>query len=78
FQTDTKADAEVVSMQTLRRIRETVDLPNVVIGGINQKTAGQFTKEVTDGLAVVSAIIAQADIRGAAQAMRRIFEENRA
>ena len=35
FQTDTKADAEVVSMQTLRRIRETVDLPNVVIGGIN-------------------------------------------
>lgn len=77
FQTDTKADAEVVSMQTLRRIRETVDLPNVVIGGINQKTAGQFTKEVTDGLAVVSAIIAQADIRGAAQAMRRIFEENR-
>lgn len=76
FATDTKKDAEVVSFETLMRIRQEVDLPNVVIGGINAITAPQFSKSVTDGLAVVSAIIAQPDIQAAARHLRAIFEGN--
>ena len=76
FATDTKKDAEVVSFETLMRIRQEVELPNVVIGGINETTAPQFSKSVTDGLAVVSAIIAQPDIQAAARHLRAIFEGN--
>lgn len=76
YATSTKEDAEVVSFETLQHIRQAVALPNVVIGGINEKTAPRFTKEVTDGLAVVSAILAQPDIKAAAQRLRAIFEGN--
>ncbi len=76
YATATKKDAEVVSFETLTRIRQEVDLPNVVIGGINEATAPRFTKRVTDGLAVVSAIIAQPDIQAAARHLRAMFEGN--
>ena len=76
FATSTKKDAEVVSFETLTRIRQEVELPNVVIGGINETTAPRFSKRVTDGLAVVSAIIAQPDIQAAARHLRAIFEGN--
>ena len=48
----------------------------MVIGGINETTAPRFSKRVTDGLAVVSAIIAQPDIQAAARHLRAIFEGN--
>ena len=76
FATSTKKDAQVVSFETLTRIRQEVELPNVVIGGINETTAPRFSKRVTDGLAVVSAIIAQPDIQAAARHLRAIFEGN--
>ena len=76
YVTATKKDAEVVSFETLTRIRQEVDLPNVVIGGINETTAPWFSKRVTDGLAVVSAIIAQPDIQAAARHLRAMFEGN--
>ncbi len=76
YATATKKDAEVVSFETLTRIRQEVDLPNVVIGGINETTAPRFSKQVTDGLAVVSAIIAQPDIQAAARHLRAMFEGN--
>ena len=76
YVTATKKDAEVVSFETLTRIRQEVDLPNVVIGGINETTAPRVSKRVTDGLAVVSAIIAQPDIQAAARHLRAMFEGN--
>ena len=59
----TATDADSVSMEELQKIRTAVSLPIVVIGGINKGNTGRFKPMGIDGLAVVSAIIAQSDIR---------------
>ncbi len=50
-----------------------VSLPIVVIGGINKGNAGRFKPMGIDGLAVVSAIIAQFDIKAAAAELKDLF-----
>jgi len=73
YATDTKNDADITTLEELRRIREAVSLPIVVIGGINLKTVPDFYGTGIDGLAVVSAIVAQEDIVGAAQRLKELF-----
>lgn len=73
FPTGTKIDANFVSMEELQKIRYAVDLPIVVIGGINKENAGMFHSAGIDGLAIVSAIIAQPDIRNAAAEIKELF-----
>ena len=73
FPTGTKTDADSVSMEELQKIRAAVSLPIVVIGGINKENAGRFKPMGIDGLAVVSAIIAQSDIKAAAAELKDLF-----
>lgn len=73
FPTGTKTDAESVSMEELQKIRTAVSLPIVVIGGINKGNAGRFKPMGIDGLAVVSAFIAQSDIKAAAAELKDLF-----
>ena len=73
FPTGTKTDAESVSMEELQKIRTAVSLPIVVIGGINKGNAGRFKPMGIEGLAVVSAIIAQSDIKAAAAELKDLF-----
>ena len=73
FPTGTKTDADSVSMEELQKIRAAVSLPIVVIGGINKGKAGRFKPMGIDGLAVVSAIIAQSDIKAAAAELKDLF-----
>lgn len=73
FPTGTKTDADSVSMEELQKIRAAVSLPIVVIGGINKGNAGRFKPMGIDGLAVVSAIIAQFDIKAAAAELKDLF-----
>ena len=73
FPTGTKTDADSVSMEELQKIRADVSLPIVVIGGINKGNAGRFKPMGIDGLAVVSAIIAQSDIKAAAAELKDLF-----
>lgn len=75
FATDTKTDTRPVSMEELRRIRDAVKLPVVVIGGISRRTAHCFRGSGIDGFAVVSDIIAQKDITGAARELSGLFRE---
>lgn len=75
YQTDTKTDAQTVTMEELKAIRSAVDVPVVVIGGINQKTLDNFKGMGIDGLAVVSAVIAADNIEQAAQDMAAAFRE---
>lgn len=65
FNTSTKNDADYVSMEELKKIREAVDIPIVVIGGINENTIPNFKDIGVDGYAVVSAVIAKGDITAA-------------
>lgn len=75
FPTGTKTDAAIVSIKELQNIRQSVALPIVAIGGINKENAGLFHDMGIDGLAVVSSIIAQPNIRQAASELKRIFLE---
>ncbi len=73
FPTGTKPDAGFVSMEELGRIRKAVDIPIVVIGGINRENAMLFRPMGVDGLAVVSAVIAQPDIKASAADLKSLF-----
>ncbi|MDR3258366.1 MAG: thiamine phosphate synthase [Fusobacteriaceae bacterium] len=75
FATGTKTDANLTSMDELVRIRKAIDLPIVVIGGINKKTIPLFHGTGIDGLAVVSAVISERDIRTAATEIKNLFEK---
>ncbi|GHV31140.1 thiamine-phosphate synthase [Synergistales bacterium] len=70
FATGTKSDAEITSMDELRKIRAAVNIPIVVIGGINMRTIPLFEGTGIDGFAVVSAIIGAPDIEQAAKEMK--------
>ncbi|WP_334105383.1 thiamine phosphate synthase [Muricomes intestini] len=69
YPTDTKTDARPVTMEELKEIRSAVNVPIVVIGGINQKTLHNFKGTGIDGLAVVSAVISAENIERAAHNM---------
>lgn len=73
FPTGTKTDASHVSMEELGRIRKAVDIPIVVIGGISKENAMLFQPMGIDGLAVVSAVIAQPDIKKSAADLKSLF-----
>ena len=60
-------------MEELGGIRRTVDIPIVVIGGISKENAMLFQPMGIDGLAVVSAVIAQPDIRKSAADLKSLF-----
>ena len=73
FPTETKPEAGFVSMEKLGKIRRAVDVPVVVIGGIGKENAMLFKPMGIDGLAVVSAVIAQPDIKKAAAELKSLF-----
>ena len=74
FATGTKTNTRPVTMETLLEIRQAVEIPIVVIGGIKAENAAQFCNTGVNGLAVVSAVLAQKNISGAATRMRELFE----
>ena len=75
FPTGTKTDGPLTVLDELRRIREAVELPIVVIGGINKDTLPRFAGIGIDGAAIVSAIVSQPDETTAARGLKAIFEE---
>ena len=75
FSTSTKLDAREVSWDTLKEICETVSIPVVAIGGITADNLSQLAGTGVDGVAVVSAIFAQKDIKEAAQQLRKLSED---
>ena len=75
FSTDTKKDAEPVSYEEFLRIRESVHIPIVVIGGINENTISTFKGADIQGIAVVSAIMAAKDVSGKARRLRDLTRE---
>nr|WP_295970316.1 thiamine phosphate synthase [uncultured Bacillus sp.] len=75
YATATKKDTRPVSLEELKEIRHKVKIPIVVIGGINKNTVMNFKDFGIDGLAIVSAVIAQDNIEQAAQELLQMFKE---
>ena len=73
FATGTKTNAALVGLDELRKIREKTNLPIVVIGGINKNTVPLFKGTGINGIAVVSAVVAQKDAAAAAQELKVLF-----
>jgi thiamine-phosphate pyrophosphorylase len=73
FATPTKPDApSPTGLAGLRAIRAAVCLPLVAIGGIHAGNAAEVLAAGADGIAVVSAIMAAADPRAAAQQLQAV------
>ena len=70
FPTNSKNDAERVSLSTLRDICNAVSVPVVAIGGITLDNVSLLTDSGVCGIAVISAIYAQKDIRNATERLR--------
>lgn len=62
FGTATKHDVAKLGLANLRAIREAVDIPMVGIGGINADNYAEVLATGANGAAIVSGILAQADI----------------
>ena len=76
FVTHTKDDAKKVEIQTLKDICQAVDIPVIAIGGIGQNNISQLKGTGIDGVAVVSAIMAQDDVFKAAQNLKGKVKED--
>ena len=80
FATSTKQDAQTVTIASLTQIRQSVTLPIVAIGGINHTTlpalqqALQAADTSIDGVAVVSAILGQKDVKLASEQLKEIIK----
>lgn len=70
FPTGTKQDAEVISYERLKEVCEAASIPAVAIGGITKNNLNGLIGSGISGIAVVSAVFAQQDIRSAANALR--------
>ena len=75
FPTGSKDDADEVSHDTLREICEAVSIPVVAIGGISQQNVKQLSGSGISGIAVISAIFAQKDIKAATALLKETTKE---
>ena len=75
FPTGTKIDAQKVHIQTLEEIRNSIKIPVVAIGGINERNALQLVKSRIHGIAVVSAIFGYEDIVNRTKLMKQLAKE---
>ena len=75
FHTGTKLDAADVSHEALKEICESVKIPVVAIGGISAGNIHLLAGSGIEGVAVISAIFAQDDIRKASENLRALSEK---
>ena len=73
FATPTKNDAQVISMQTLSAICQSVKIPVVAIGGLNVQNITPLLSSGICGAAFVSAIFAADDITAACQQINKLL-----
>ena len=74
FATGTKQDAIVIAAAELEKIRKAVSIPIVAIGGIQKQNLPLLKGKGINGIAVISAIVAQPDVEKAAKELRELWE----
>jgi thiamine-phosphate pyrophosphorylase len=78
YPTGSKADAgEAVGLERLAAICAAAKIPVVGIGGVNVDNAGAVIKAGAAGIAVISGILSQPSIGGAARGLRRVLDEGK-
>lgn len=72
YASPSKPSAEVIGLEQLRKIRQSITLPMVAIGGINRENIAEVMSTGVQAVAVISAVIAQKDVE---QATRLLVNE---
>ena len=75
FGSGTKEDANKISHDVVRDICKAVDIPVVGIGGITEDNLMELKGTGIDGVAVISAIFAKADITAATKNLKKLTTE---
>ena len=75
FSTGTKADAKPITRETIRAVTAAVEIPAVAIGGITRENLPQLSGCGLAGVAVVSALFGQPDVKAAAKELLALSEE---
>lgn len=73
FPTDTKKDADYVTVEQLKEINEKVHIPSVAIGGINKNNVSMLKNTGTAGISIISAILGNKDIKRASEEIKKAF-----
>ena len=73
FPTATKDDADSVSIDELKEVVESIDIPVVAIGGITLENASELNGTGIAGLSVVSAIMSADNPKKASEELLNIF-----
>ena len=73
FATSTKTNTRPVTIEQLTQIKQAVQIPVVAIGGIQSSNVTTLADTGIDGIAVVSAILAQENITHAAEQLKACF-----
>ncbi|MDS0525087.1 thiamine phosphate synthase [Clostridium sp. SHJSY1] len=76
FPTNTKKDANIVTCHSLGKIKRAIDIPVIAIGGINENNIVKLNGLGIDGVAIVSAILANNNIRYATKELKNILDNN--
>ena len=75
FSTGTKTDAKPITRETIRAVTAAVEIPAVAIGGITRENLPQLSGCGLAGVAVVSALFAQPDVKAAAAELLALSRE---
>lgn len=75
--TETKPEADVLTLDEMREIVDAVDIPVVAIGGVNEKTIPLLAGIDLAGYSLVSAIMAAPDVEKAARSLKRLVASER-
>jgi thiamine-phosphate pyrophosphorylase len=79
FQTGSKGDAGTAcGVAMIRKVKEKLWIPVVAIGGIGPSNAEEVLEAGADGLAVISAVVSQKDVAGAAKRLKALIEKSSA
>jgi len=74
--TNSKSDAgPACGFGIITRVKSAISIPVVVIGGMGPENAMEAILAGADGIAVISAVVSQDDVRGAARRLKAIIGE---
>ncbi|KHD37731.1 thiamine-phosphate synthase [Clostridium acetobutylicum] len=76
YNTSTKGDAQAVGLEELKNIKNSVKIPVVGIGGINEENANKVIETGVDGISVISGILSAQKIKDKARVMFDIVKKS--
>ena len=75
YETTTKVKTKITSIKTLNEICNSVNIPIIAIGGLNEENLSVLKESKISGIAVFSAIMKSKDIKKSVENLKSIIKE---